>query len=415
MTHEHNGKSERQAQILEGVRVIDMTSVLFGSFSTQILGDLGADIIKIEGPGRKGGDILRYAGKPPVTKGMGPLFQHYNRNKRSVLLDASVPEDKAALLRLIETADMFISNVRMNGLARLGLDYESLKAVKSDLVYVHCTGYGADGPYASLQAYDDLIQAASGATDLLPRLDGSEAPRYLPSMIADKSSGLFGAVAALAALMHHQKTGEGQFVEVPMLECFTYFNMTEHLYGHTFVPPTGPAAYSRVLNPNRRLFKTKDGYLAILPHADDTWDIFFEMAGMPPNSFTGDPRFQTGAQRKEHISEIYEMIENAALAHTADEWVRMLSERNVPCMKARHLDEVMEDPHLQATGFFMHRQHPTEGEYVSLRHPIRFDKTPATIRYDPPLPGEHTAEVLAEIGPQSRDSAKRASSGRGDN
>ncbi|MEA2329825.1 MAG: hypothetical protein QOE68_4784 [Thermoanaerobaculia bacterium] len=386
---------------LTGVRVIDMTSVLFGAYTSQILGDLGADVIKIEAPGKKegqGGDIFRYTGKSARTPGMGPIFQHFNRNKRSVLLDLTTDDGKHALTELLKTADIFITNVRMGGLRKLGFDYDGVRALKPDIVYVHCAGYGSDGPYAKLQAYDDLVQAAAGGTDLLSRVDGDPTPRYQPSLIADKSSGLFGAYATLAALFHHQRTGEGQFVEVPMFECFTYFNMSENLYGQTFVPPTGSYGYSRVFNPNRKPYRTQDGYIAILPYTDSQWDDFFEVGGMPPGTFTQNPKYATYSLRTEHIAEIYGQIEAVALTRPTDEWVRLLNERNVPCMKVRHLDEVMDDPHLVATGFFQRRQHPSEGEYIALSHPVRFSATPASIRRDAPRIGEHTDEVLSGIG-----------------
>lgn len=390
---------------LSGVTVVDMTSVLFGAFSSQILGDLGADVIKIEAPGSRadnGGDIFRYTGRPAKTPGMGPMFMHYNRNKRSVLLDLRQADGKDALCRLLKSADVFITNVRMKGLAKLGFDYEQVKAINPGIVYVHCAGYGADGPYAPLQAYDDLIQAASGATDLLGRVDGDPAPRYQPSLIADKSSGLFGAYAVMAALFHRERTTEGQFVEVPMFECFTYFNMTENLYGHTFDPPTGSYGYSRVFNPNRKPYPTLDGYLAILPYSDAQWDDFFEIGGMPPGTFTQNPRYATYALRTENIAEIYAMIETVARTKTTDAWVEALAARNVPSMKVARLDEVIEDPHLEKIGFFERRDHPSEGQYISLKHPVNFARTPASVRRDAPLLGEHTDEVLAELGIEPR-------------
>ena len=387
------------AQALGGIKVVDLTSVLFGPYATMVLGDLGADVIKVEGPGAKagqGGDMFRYAGKSAKNPGMGPLFHHFNRNKRSVLADLSKPEGREVLSRLLEQGDIFVTNVRMASLAKLGFDYAAVRKINPNIVYVHCSGFGSDGPYAELQAYDDLIQAAAGATDLLGRVDGNPAPRYQPSLIADKSSGLFAAYACLAALFHRQRTGRGQFVEVPMFECFTYFNMAENLYGHTFVPPIGAIGYTRVFNPNRKPFKTQDGYLAILPYTDEQWDDFFELGGQP-GTFTQNPRYATHALRTEHIAEIYAKIDAVAASRTTDEWVRLLTARNVPCMKVRHLEEVMDDPHLRQTDFFQHRQHPSEGEYISLRHPVRFSETPATIRRDAPLLGEHTAEVLAEL------------------
>lgn len=329
---------------------------------------------------------------------MGPIFMHYNRNKRSVLLDLKQEDGREALRRLVATADIFITNVRMAGLEKLGFSYDAVKALKADIVYVHCSGYGSDGPYANKQAYDDLIQAAAGGTDLLSRVDGDPAPRYQPSLIADKSSGLFGAYATLAALFHRQRGGEGQFVEVPMFECFSYFNMSENLYGHTFEPPTGSYGYSRVFNPNRKPYPTKDGYLAILPYTDSQWDDFFEIGGLPPGTFTKNPRYATYAQRTENIGEIYAMIEEVAKTKTTAEWVTALTERNVPCMKVNRLDEVLDDEHLNAVGFFEKREHPSEGSYISLRHPVRFSATPASVRRDPPRLGEHTDEILTDIG-----------------
>ncbi|WP_037478210.1 CaiB/BaiF CoA transferase family protein [Sphingobium sp. ba1] len=386
---------------LDGIRVVDMTSVLFGAYTSQILGDLGADVIKVEAPGTRadnGGDIFRYTGKSARTPAMGPIFMHYNRNKRSVLLDLKKEDGREALRRLIADADIFITNVRMGGLEKLGFGYGGVKALKPDIVYVHCSGYGSEGPYAKKQAYDDLIQAAAGGTDLLSRVDGDPAPRYQPSLIADKSSGLFGAYATMAALFHRERSGEGQFVEVPMFECFSYFNMSENLYGHTFEPPTGNYGYSRVFNPNRKPYPTKDGYLAILPYSDSQWDDFFEIGGLPPGTFTKNPRYATYALRTENISEIYAMIEEVAKTKTTLEWVTALTERNVPCMKVNRLDEVLDDEHLNAVGFFEKRDHASEGTYISLRHPVRFSATPATVRRDPPRLGEHTAEILSDIG-----------------
>lgn len=387
------------SQALGGIKVVDLTSVLFGPYASMILGDLGADVIKLEAPGKKagqGGDMFRYAGKSARTAGMGPLFHHFNRNKRSVVADLSTPEGRSVLSRLLGVGDIFITNVRMASLSKLGFDYAAARRLNPNIIYVHCSGYGSDGPYANLQAYDDLIQAAAGATDLLGRVDGNPTPRYQPSLIADKSSALFAAYATMAALFHRQRTGRGQFVEVPMFECYTYFNMTENLYGHTFVPPVGPIGYSRVFNPNRKPFKTQDGYLAILPYSDEQWDDFFELGGAP-GMFTNNPRYATHAQRTEHIAEIYAKIEGIAATRSTDEWVRLLTERNVPCMKVRHLEEVIEDPHLVQTDFFQRRHHQSEGEYISLKHPVRFSETPATIRRDAPLLGEHTGEVLAEL------------------
>ena len=235
---------QTSAGALAGVRILDMTSVVFGAYATQMLGDLGADVIKVEFPGGRrggGGDIMRWAGHVPgeAPRDMGPIFLTINRNKRSVVLDLKKEADKRALMRLVKTCDALVSSVRYEGMKRLGLSYEEIAAVKPDIVYVHAAGYGSNGPYAGEPAYDDLIQSASGCADVLPRTDGNPTPRILPTLMADKVSGLFLSQAVTAALLHKQRTGEGQFVEAPMFECVTSFLMVEHLFDHTFVPPTG--------------------------------------------------------------------------------------------------------------------------------------------------------------------------------
>jgi len=241
---------------LAGVRIVDMTSVVFGAYATQMLGDLGADVIKVEFPGGRrggGGDIMRWAGhgQPDGPEDLGPIYMTINRNKRSILLDLREERAAKALRRLIRSADVFTASVRYDGLTRLALDYEAVKAIKPDIVYVHGAGYGSEGPYAGEPAYDDLIQSASGFADLLPRVDGDSTPRLLPSLVADKVSGHFMVQAVLAALFHKERTGEGQFVEVPMLECVTSFNLAEHFYGHVYDPPTASPTSSASRFPPR--------------------------------------------------------------------------------------------------------------------------------------------------------------------
>src|SRR3954452_4670454 len=276
--------AEKPTGPLSGVRVLDLTSVVNGAYGTQILADQGAEVIKLEDPGSgrgDGGDIMRWAGHPPEgsPRGMGPIFLTINRNKRSMLLDMSDPGARKTLVKLIKSSDVFAASVRYAGLKRLGLAYEDVAAIKPDIVYVHAAGYGSDGPYAGEPAYDDLIQSASGLPDVLPRTDGNPIPRILPTLVADKVSGLFMSQAITAALPHSARTREGQFVEVPMLECVTSFLMVEHLYDHTFDPPQGQYGYPRVVNPHRKPFKTADGYIGLLPYTDKQWDQFFEVAG----------------------------------------------------------------------------------------------------------------------------------------
>ncbi len=387
---------------LKGVRVLDMTSVVFGAYATQMLGDLGADVIKVEFPGGRrggGGDIMRWAGHAPegAPADLGPIFMTINRNKRSVLLDLREEEAKAALRELIKSSDVFAVSVRYDGLTRLGLDYEAVKAIRPDIIYVHGAGYGAGGPYAGEPAYDDLIQSASGLADLLPRVDGDPTPRLLPTLVADKVSGHFMTQAVLAALFHHSRTGEGQFVEVPMLECITSFTLAEHLYGHVYDPPTGPWAYTRVANPERKPFRTKDGYIGLLPYTDKQWDQFFEVAGWG-ETFGKDPRFSDYAVRVKHVRELYGLVEEVTVTRTTDEWLGVLKPLQIPVVRMNRLDDLPTDPHLASVGLFERYEHPDAGGYLALRPPLNFSATPTNIRRHPPKLGEHTAEILDEIG-----------------
>jgi crotonobetainyl-CoA:carnitine CoA-transferase CaiB-like acyl-CoA transferase len=387
---------------LKGVRILDMTSVVNGAYGVQILADQGADVIKIEDPGSgrgDGGDVMRWAGHLPegAPRGMGPIFLTINRNKRSVVLDLKSDTGKRALTELIKACDVLATSVRYDGMKRLGLAYEDVAAIRPDIVYVHAAGYGSDGPYAGEPAYDDLIQSASGMADILPRTDGNPTPRILPTLVADKVSGLFFSQAVTAALLHREKTGEGQFVEVPMFECVTSFLLVEHLYDHTFQPPTGQWGYQRVINPNRKPFKTKDGWIGLLPYTDKQWDQFFDAAGFGA-AVKADPRFADYAMRAKHTHELYGMIEQAAASKTTQEWLDILKPLSIPVVKTNGLADLPDDPHLKAVGFFETHEHPEVGTYRQMRSPVRFSKTPANIRRHPPTLGEHTAEVLAELG-----------------
>lgn len=387
---------------LAGVRIVDLTSVVFGAYATQMLGDMGADVIKVEFPGGRrggGGDTMRWTGNVPegAPDDLGPIFVTINRNKRSMLLDLREESAMASFRKLMKTADVFAASVRYDGLKRLGLGYEDLKAIKDDLIYVHAAGYGSDGPYAGLPAYDDLIQAGSGLADLLNRTDGNPAPRYMPTLVADKVSGLFMCQAVMAALFHKQKTGEGQFVEVPMYECITSFVMAEHFFGHVYDPPTGQWSYNRVTNPERKPFKTLDGYIGLLPYTDQQWDGFFELAGWG-ETVGKDPRFNNFRVRAQHPRELYALVEEITSTKTTAEWLELLKPLQVPVVKMNTLDELQSDPHLAAVGMFERYEHPQAGGYFSLKPPINFSATPGNIRMHPPRLGEHTDEILAELG-----------------
>jgi crotonobetainyl-CoA:carnitine CoA-transferase CaiB-like acyl-CoA transferase len=382
------------------VRVLDLTSVVFGAYATQILGDLGADVIKVEFPGGRrgaGGDIMRWAGhgQPEGPEDLGPIYMTINRNKRSLLVDLKEARGQRLIRKLIQTSDVFAASVRYAGLERLGLGYEAVKALRPDIVYVHGCGYGSEGPYAGEPAYDDLIQSASGLADLLPRVDGDPTPRLLPSLVADKVCGLFMAQAVCAALFHRQRTGEGQFVETPMLECVTSFNLAEHFYGHVYDPPTGPWAYTRVANPQRKPFPTKDGYIGLLPYTDEQWDQFFDAAGLG-DTFGKDPRFSDYRARGAHIRELYALVDEVTRSKTTHEWLALLKPLSIPVVKMNRLDDLPGDPHLDAVGLFERYAHPEAGGYLAMRPPVKYSATPANIRRHPPRLGEHTAEIFAE-------------------
>jgi crotonobetainyl-CoA:carnitine CoA-transferase CaiB-like acyl-CoA transferase len=367
---------------LAGVRIIDLTEFIFGPYATQTLGDMGAEVIKVENPG---GDRQRHSGKYGKHDDMGSVYMALNRNKKSITLDLKDEAAREKLRSLIPTAQVFIHNVRVDAMARLGFGYDEVAKLNPSIVYVHCVGYGSDGPYAGRQAFDDLVQAASGASDLLPRVDGNDDMRLLPSFVADKVSSLHATYAVLAALFHRERTGEGQFVEVPMLESFTHFLMVEHLYGASFEPPSGRIGHTPALANDRRPLKTKDGHIAIQPVSRAASAKFFELGGIP-DAYESE-RF-INAPKGSKVAVYYEMLREAALTHTTDEWMKLGDEHRIPIMRANTLDEVLEDPHLKAVNFFQLRDHPTEGKWRAMKPPVKFSKTPSSIRSDPPRPGE---------------------------
>lgn len=377
---------------LTGIRIVDMSSVVLGPFATLILADLGAEVVKIEPPDK--GDTMRYAGGSP-TGDLGPIFMALNRNKRAMTLDAKTPEGKAALAELLRGADVFFHNVRLAGMERLGFGYEAVKALKADIVYVHCAGFGRGGPYENRQAYDDLIQGASGFADLNALRSGGR-PEYAPSLVADKTAGLFAVYATLAALFHRARTGQGQFVQVPMMESFTFFNMVENLYGETFLPGNGRLAYTRSVNPNRRPYPTLDGFIGLVPYSDAQWEKFFEIGGMP--GVFEDPRFSTYAARTENTGALYALIEQVTATRTTDEWLDLMDKANIPAMRYNTVAEVLTDPHLSATGFFTEAEHPEAGKYRTMRHPVHFSETPASLRLPPPRPGADNETILESLG-----------------
>jgi crotonobetainyl-CoA:carnitine CoA-transferase CaiB-like acyl-CoA transferase len=376
---------------LAGIRVLDLTTVQMGPWCTRILADYGADVIKVEAPE---GDSSRYTGVPR-HRGMSPGFQHNARGKRSIAIDLKQPQAQAALLALAGTVDAFVSNIRPAALARLGLDYAAVVKVNPGIVYLSMVGYGSAGRYAGRPAYDDLIQAATAIPMLLQRSSGE--PRYIPMAAIDRIVGGAGANALLAGLLSRARTGIGQQIEVPMFETMTQFVLAEHMQGRTFDPPTSPTGYPRTLSPHRRPYKTLDGYIAVLPYNDGQWRRFFLAAGKS-TLLEGDPRFADMASRTANIDALYEMIAEELQHKTTDEWLALLQEHDIPCIRPHTLDTLIEDPHLQDAGFFVFEEHPTEGRILTMREPSTWSETPPPAGLFASRLGQETREILAEAG-----------------
>ena len=375
---------------LAGMRIVDLTTILLGPVATQMLGDLGADVIKVESPG---GDAVRGAGPPPVEDGMGAIFLTNNRNKRGIVLDLKDPRGLEAMMRLLESADAFVHNMRPQAVDRLGLDYPAVSERNPAIVYCGAWGFRRSGPYGHKPAYDDMIQAVSGLA-ALQSVDGE--PRYVTSVVADKVTGLHVAVAVLAALVHRARTGEGQCIEVPMFETLVAFNMFEHLYGKTYDPARGSMGYPRALSPDRRPYRTRDGWMGALPYTDRHWAAMFEIANRP--DLAEDPRFATLPSRLAHIDEVYAMLAELLAERTTAEWLEAFDAANIPSMPVNHPDDLLDDPHLAATGFWQAVEHADLGTLRFPGIPAQFSKTPGAIRRAPPALGEHSVEILTEIG-----------------
>jgi crotonobetainyl-CoA:carnitine CoA-transferase CaiB-like acyl-CoA transferase len=375
---------------LDGIRVLDLTSVVLGPLATQTMGDMGADIVKIEGPA---GDTTRYTG-PKRSADMSALYMGLNRNKRSIVLDLKQQSAKDALWRLIDTADVFLHSVRPQAMDRLGFSSEAVCARNPRIIYAGIHGFRMDGPYAGRPAYDDVIQGLSGSADLMARLVGE--PRYMPTIMADKTCGLVTVNAVLAALLERERSGKGQFVEIPMFETMVAFNMADHIFGYTFDPPEGPMGYSRVLTPSRRPYKTTDGFICLLAYTDIQWVRFWEEVGRP--DLKDDPRFDSLSSRADNIEAVYSLAGEFIATRSTADWLETLPRLEIPCGEIVELENIPDDPHLQAVGFFRKEAHPTEGNITVPDTPVQFSCTPASIDRLQPKLGEHSVEILREAG-----------------
>jgi crotonobetainyl-CoA:carnitine CoA-transferase CaiB-like acyl-CoA transferase len=376
---------------LHGVRILDLTTVVMGPYATQILGDFGADVIKVE---PIEGDVIRQAW-PFRNPGMGAIFLNVNRNKRSVALDLKRPAALEACLALAKTADVLVYNIRPQAMARLGLSYEKVRSMNERIIYVGCFGYSQRGPYAAKAAYDDMIQGASGLPWLLQK-QGAPEPRYAPMIVADRSVGQQVACAVSAALYSREKTGHGQRVDVPMWEHLLQIVLSDHLGGYTFDPQKGEPGYARILTPDRRPYQTEDGYVCALIYNDKQWKAFFDVIGRP--ELLSRPEFATQEARSQNYRTAYAMVAEEMKTRTTAFWIEALERADIPVQRMNSLDDIVGDPHLNAIGYLQAVDHPSEGRIRMLAVPSEWSDTKPEYRRHAPRLGEHTREVLGEAG-----------------
>ncbi len=377
---------------LDGVRILDLSTVMMGPTATQILASFGAEVIKVEPPE---GDSMRAVGRS-ATRSMGPIFHNINHSKKSIVLDLKQDRARAALLRLAQTADVFVSNMRTDALARLGLTAEMFHVVNPRLLYVELSGFGRGGRYAGRPAYDDMIQAAAAIPSLLQISTGGE-PSYVPMAIADRVVGIYAAGAIAAGLYQVARSGRGQSIEVPMFEVMTQFVLTDHLGGMTYATGGTAPGYMRLLSRGRRPFATLNGYLAVLPYSDQQWRRFLAAAGQP-DRYNRDPRLHGMTARTEHIDALYAMLAEIIATNTTEYWIEVLEPLDVPVMRVHTLQTLRDDGHLHDVGFFQTVEHPADGPLGLMRCPSRWSETPARDPSPAPLLGQDTRSVLAGAG-----------------
>ena len=375
---------------LQGVRVIDLTTVMLGPFCTQILGEMGAEIIKIETPE---GDVNRWTGESR-SPGMSTGQLIKGRNKRSIILDLKVKKVRKVFEKLIQTADVFVHNIRPKAAKRLAIDYETIAELNPSIIYASATGFGETGPFADKPAYDDLIQGASGIASLFGKVTGT--PRYVPSVMADKTTGLFLSNYISMALFHRERTGEGQKLHVPMYESFAAFVVSEHMQGQTFVPPTGPAGYTRMLTSHRKPYETKDGFICVVPYTQKHWANFLALVGRA--DLIKDPRFSNQTERTKNIDTLYEIVSDSMKRRSTNDWIIALSDADIPAGPMNSPEDLFECPHLKAVEMFPEIEHPTEGRIRHIKVPAAFSTTPGGLYHHSERLGASTNAVLNELG-----------------
>jgi crotonobetainyl-CoA:carnitine CoA-transferase CaiB-like acyl-CoA transferase len=385
------GSFAKGAGPLSGVRVVDLTAMVMGPYSTQIMADMGAEVIKIEPPS---GDSTRDISVGPAP-GMSAVFINVNRGKHSVVLDLRLDADKSALRKLIETADVFIHSMRHKAITKLGFDYAEVSAINPAIVYTNCYGFSRRGPDKDRTAYDDTIQAECGLAAVQEMLTGEVG--YVGTIIADKVAGLTALYATTMALFHRERTGEGQEVEVSMFETMASFMLVEHANGAMFDPPLGPAVYPRAVAPNRRPYRTRDGHISALIYNDKQWSAFVE-AVQPP--WGKDPGFATLALRARQVDTVYSLLGETFTERTTQEWLELFRTLGIPAAPIRSPAELFDSPQLAAAGFFETVDTPL-GPVRFPGVPAWFSRTPGHVAGPAPRLGADTREVLDELGVKS--------------
>lgn len=382
---------------LQGIRVLDLTTVVLGPFATQLLGDYGAEVIKVESTE---GDLMRANG---VSRhpGMSSIFLAMNRNKRSLALDLKQEEGRRLFLELAAQVDVVVHNMRVAAIDRLGLGYEAVRAVNPQVVYCAATGFGQDGPHRDKPCFDDIVQAACGLASLVGSEHGK--PDYVPALIADKTAGMALVNAVLAALLHRARGGQGQYVEVPMFETLVEFNLAEHMGGMAFEPPMGAAGYSRIVHGGRRPLPTADGFVAVLPYSPAHWLQLLRAIGREDVIRQHD--FSDRHKLNAVVRHLYAVLHDEGPRRTTQDWMDLCERLDLPATPVYALDDLPQHPHLQAVNLFQLMEHPSEGTLRYLRPAVRFDASPASVRLPAPLLGQDTHAILTELGYSAQDIA----------
>ena len=375
---------------LKGIKIIDASSVLMVPYCTKLLADMGAEIIKIE---TIDGDITRHIG-PSVNKGMGAVFLNINRNKKSVCIDLKSPEGRLIIYKLIKISDVFVSNIRKVALTKIGLTHSHFKKINPKIITANAVGFSSKGPYAGLPAFDDTIQAISGMAAYQEVY--SNQPSYTSGATADKVTGLMLGMSIISALFQREKKGIGTQLEVPMMETMVDFTLVEHLYGYNFIPPKAPPIYPRQSSPNRRPYKTLDGYIAVMPYSDEQWLRFFKL--IKKENIFQDPKYSSAESRNENIDQLYFIMSESLEKEKTDYWIKNLKQNDIPATKVNFPEDIFNDKHLKETNFFKKSKHPTEGDLLSPNFPVEFDEDRNEDTLHAPNLGENTKDILSDLG-----------------